>query len=70
MAMVEGARDHLPFAQNLSDEGMDVTPDVVADLVLFLASGRAETVSGRLFSVGEDVEEIAGRVPKVRRDEL
>jgi NAD(P)-dependent dehydrogenase (short-subunit alcohol dehydrogenase family) len=69
-AMVEASRDRLPFVQKLLDDGLEVTPDVVADLVLFLASGRADALSGRLFSVGEDVEEIVRRAPDVYRDEL
>ena len=44
--------------------------DVVADLVLFLASGRADALSGRVFSVGEDVEEIVRRVSYVRANDL
>jgi NAD(P)-dependent dehydrogenase (short-subunit alcohol dehydrogenase family) len=69
-AMVEDARHRLPFVQKLLDDGMAVTPDVVADLVLLLASGRADALSGRMFSVNEDVEEIIRRSPDVRRDEL
>lgn len=69
-AMVEDARHRLPFVQQMLDGGMEVTPDVVADLVLLLASGRADSLSGRLFSVDEDVEEIVRRAPEVRRDEL
>jgi NAD(P)-dependent dehydrogenase (short-subunit alcohol dehydrogenase family) len=69
-AMVEASRHRLPFVQKLLDDGLEVTPDVVADLVLFLASGRADALSGRLFSVGEDVEEIVRRAPDVHRDDL
>jgi hypothetical protein len=35
-----------------------------------LASGRADALSGRLFSVDQDVEEIVRRAADVRRDEL
>lgn len=69
-AMVEGARHRLPFVQELLDAGKDVTPDVVAELVLFLASGKADVLSGRLFSVDEDVEEIVRLAQEVRRDDL
>jgi hypothetical protein len=51
-------------------ERWSVTPDVVAGLVLALASGRADALSGRLFSVGEDVDEIVRRAEQVRADEL
>ena len=39
-AMVEEARGSVGMIQKILDEGQDVTADVVADLVLFLASGR------------------------------
>lgn len=69
-SMVEEARQRLPYIQQILDRGMDVTPDVVADLVLTLASGRADALSGRMFSVGEDVEEIVRRAEEVRANEL
>lgn len=69
-AMVEQARHRLPFVQKLLDDGMEVTPDIVANLVLFLAAGRADALTGRVFSVGEDAEEIVRRSSEVYRDEL
>jgi NAD(P)-dependent dehydrogenase (short-subunit alcohol dehydrogenase family) len=69
-AMLEAVRPRVPVVQKYLDEGMDVTPEAVAELVLFLASGRADQLSGRLFSVKEDVEEIVRRAEDVRRDEL
>ena len=45
-AMVEEAREAVPLIQKILDEGQDVTADVVADLVLFLASGKADRLSG------------------------
>jgi NAD(P)-dependent dehydrogenase (short-subunit alcohol dehydrogenase family) len=67
--MVEQARHRLPFVQKLLDDGLEVTPDVVASLVLTLASGRADSLSGRLFSVEEDVEGIIQRAEEVRANE-
>jgi len=69
-AMVEESVRRLPYVQKWLDEGLDVTPDVVAELVMFLASGRADGLSGRLFSVGEDLEEMVGRAEEVVREEL
>ena len=69
-AMVEEARGAVPLIQKILDEGQDVTPDTVADLVLFLASGNADRLSGRLFSVNEDLEEIVRRADEVERDNL
>lgn len=64
-AMAEEARHRLPYIQKMFDDGLEVTPEVVARLVLTLASGVADSLSGRLFSVGEDVEEIVRRADEV-----
>jgi hypothetical protein len=68
--MSEEARHQLPFLQKLFDDGLEVTPDVVAKLVLTLASGAADSLSGRLFSISDDVEEIVGRTEQVHANEL
>jgi len=48
-AMSERGRQALPAIQKMFDDGLDVTTDAVADLILFLASGKADGLSGRLF---------------------
>ena len=69
-AMVEEGRQAIPLIQKILDEGQAVTPDVVADLVLFLASGKADRLSGRIFSVNEDLEEMVRRAEEVERNNL
>jgi NAD(P)-dependent dehydrogenase (short-subunit alcohol dehydrogenase family) len=69
-AMLEEARQHLPFIQKSLDEGRDVAPEVVAGLVATLASGAADSLSGHLFSVSDDVEEIVRRADAVLANEL
>jgi NAD(P)-dependent dehydrogenase (short-subunit alcohol dehydrogenase family) len=69
-AMVEEARHRLPFIQKLLDDGAEVSPDQVASLVLALASGRADVLSGRLFSVHENVDDIVSQAEAVRAREL
>lgn len=69
-AMAEEARHKLPYIQKLFDEGREVTPDVVAGLVLKLASGMADSLSGHLFSVDDDVEDIVRRGEAVRSNAL
>jgi len=69
-AMAEEARHKLPYIQKLFDEGREVTPDVVAGLVLKLASGMADSLSGRLFSVDDDVEDMLRRAEAVRSNAL
>jgi len=68
--MLEQSRQRLPFIQEGLDRGLEVTPEAVADLVLALASGRADALSGRLFSVYENVEEIVRQGEEVRAREL
>jgi NAD(P)-dependent dehydrogenase (short-subunit alcohol dehydrogenase family) len=69
-AMVEEARARVPLIQRLLDEGREVTPERVAELVVLLASGRADALSGRLFSVDEDVDEVLRREAEVRAGDL
>jgi len=69
-AMAEEAREKLPYIQKLFDEGREVTPDVVANLVLTLASGIADSLSGRLFSVDDNVEQIVRRAEEVHAHAL
>jgi hypothetical protein len=68
--MAEEAREKLPYIQKLFDEGREVTPDVVANLVLTLASGIADSLSGRLFSVDDNVEQIVRRAEEVHAHAL
>ncbi len=69
-AMLEEARKHLPFVQKLIDDGREITPDVVARLILTLASGAADLLSGRLFSVHDNVEEMVRRAEEVEANAL
>jgi hypothetical protein len=41
--------------------GEDVPPDHAANLVLFLASGRVDALSGRFFTIKDDVIGLAER---------
>jgi NAD(P)-dependent dehydrogenase (short-subunit alcohol dehydrogenase family) len=69
-AMLDAVRQRIPAVQKFVDDGIDVTPDVAADLALFLASGQADSLSGRLFSVGDNVEEMVRRGDQVRSGDL
>jgi 3-oxoacyl-[acyl-carrier protein] reductase len=68
--MLEESRHRLPFIQEALDRGRDVAPEASSCLVLALASGRADALSGRLFSVDENVGEIIRRAEEVRTREL
>ena len=68
--MVEQARASVPLVQKLLDDGLANTPDDVADLVLFLAAGSADALSGCVFSVKEDWQAMVRQAEQVRKDDL
>lgn len=61
--------DGEPWAATLGS-GRNLDPHVVASLVLFLASGRGDALSGRYIHALDDVEELARRAAEVVRDDL
>lgn len=63
-------RTWLPWFPKIFDEGRDIGPEYAASLVRFLASGRADTLSGRYFTYPEDPEEVLARGEQVLRDDL
>jgi len=50
--------------------GHDVPPEQAANLVVFLASGRADALSGCYIDVGDDVAEMVRRAQEIQKDEL
>jgi NAD(P)-dependent dehydrogenase (short-subunit alcohol dehydrogenase family) len=51
-------------------EGHEVSPECAADLVLLLAQGKADALSGRFLSVYDDVRVLVARAEEIRRDNL
>ena len=60
----------LPWFKDIFDQGKNVPPEFAANLVLYLASGRADMLSGRFFIVPEDPIEVVKRADEVKRDDL
>src|SRR5262249_14415586 len=60
----------LPWFKKIFDEGGDVTTEPATQLVLFLASGKADALSGRFFVVPEDPATVVERIEEVKRDDL
>ena len=50
--------------------GHDVPPERAAELVLFLASGQADTLSGCFFKFDDDLEEMVSRAEEIREKQL
>jgi NAD(P)-dependent dehydrogenase (short-subunit alcohol dehydrogenase family) len=65
----EGKR-WMPWFTRIFDEGRDVTPERGVALVRLLASGRADTLSGRFLTIADDIEGLVARAETVRRDDL
>jgi NAD(P)-dependent dehydrogenase (short-subunit alcohol dehydrogenase family) len=63
----ESAQRWLPWLGEIFAQGRDVRPDRAARLVAMLASGRADVLSGRFFTILDDLERM---VELERRGEL
>jgi NAD(P)-dependent dehydrogenase (short-subunit alcohol dehydrogenase family) len=50
--------------------GHDVPPERAANLVVLLASGQADSLSGCYIGVGDDVAEMVRRAEEIQQDEL
>jgi 3-oxoacyl-[acyl-carrier protein] reductase len=68
--MVESVRKSVPIVQNFLDAGRDVPPEATANLVEYLASGHADSLSGHLFTVEENWDEMLRRAEEIHREQL
>jgi NAD(P)-dependent dehydrogenase (short-subunit alcohol dehydrogenase family) len=66
----EAGKKWLPWFRKLFDRGLDVPAEKAAQLVVQLASGRADALSGRFIDVSDDLEKLLGRLEEVKRDSL
>jgi NAD(P)-dependent dehydrogenase (short-subunit alcohol dehydrogenase family) len=60
----------LPWFQRLFEEGIDVPASRAAQLVLTLASGRADALSVRFISVFDDVEMLIAHAAEIEQQNL
>ena len=63
----EAGRRWMPWFKAILDDGLDVTPERAARLVLLLASGRADVLSGRFFTIADD---LPGLIEQAERGQL
>jgi NAD(P)-dependent dehydrogenase (short-subunit alcohol dehydrogenase family) len=67
----DAARKWFPgIYEYVAQGGSGQPPELAANLVLFLASGKADALSGCYISVDDDVAEMARRAEEVRQAEL
>jgi len=74
-AMVEDVlrtenRRWLPWLPRVFDEGLDVTLEHAAELVLLLASGRADRLSGRFLHRLDDIESLLANAEEIAASDL
>jgi NAD(P)-dependent dehydrogenase (short-subunit alcohol dehydrogenase family)/uncharacterized protein YndB with AHSA1/START domain len=60
----------LPWFRQLFDEGLDVAPERPAELVLELASGKVDALSGKLISISDDLDMLLRNVNEIHKDGL
>jgi NAD(P)-dependent dehydrogenase (short-subunit alcohol dehydrogenase family) len=60
----------LPWFKRIFDEGLVVPPERPAELVLELASGRADSLSGRFLSIYDDLGELLKSVADLEQKNL
>ena len=58
------------WLEDLYKNGQNVTPEPATRLVLYLASGAADHLSGRYFTVAEDPADVVRRSEQVLREDL
>ena len=60
----------LPWLEHIFQRGEDETTEPGTKLVLFLASGKADELSGKFFMVPENPEDLMGRANEIRQKDL
>ena len=66
----EAGKKWLPWFRKLFDRGRDVPAEKAAQLVVQLASGRADALSGRFIDVSDDLAKLLERLDEVKSDDL
>ena len=66
----EAGKKWLPWFRKLFDRGRDVPAEKVAQLVVQLAIGRADALSGLFLSLPDDLAKLQGVLEEVKRDGL
>lgn len=66
----EEERRWLPWLQRIFDEELDVTPEHAAEMILLLASGRADRLSGRFLNRLDDLEALIAAADELAGTDL
>jgi NAD(P)-dependent dehydrogenase (short-subunit alcohol dehydrogenase family) len=63
-------RKWLPWFQRIFEGGLDAPPERPAALVSYLASGKADALSGLFLQTSDNLDELIAHVDQIRRDRL
>ena len=66
----DAGRRWVPQARAQFEHGRDFPPERTARLVLFLASGKGDALSGRVLYVDYDVDDLARRAKQIQEQDL
>ena len=66
----ESGKRWLPWFPKIFEEGRDDPPEAGAELVLYLASGAADALSGRFFIAARTPVDIADHAEEIRTQDL
>ena len=59
-----------PWYRRYFDEGRDAPPEHIAELCVFLASGKGDALSGRFVSVSDNITEMVQRAEEIKKNNL
>jgi len=65
-----GGKTWRPEFKRIFEEGRDCPPELVADLILELVSGRADHLTGRYFPAQRDLDEIIEQSDRIMAEDL
>ena len=66
----EAGKKWLPWFRKLFDQGRDVPAEKAAQLVVQMASGRADALSGRFLGISDELEKLLGRLEEIKTADL
>jgi NAD(P)-dependent dehydrogenase (short-subunit alcohol dehydrogenase family) len=69
LAYSEAGRRWLPWGEAFMESGVTVPPERAAEMVVVLASGRADGLSGRFLELTDDIDGLIERVEEITRDD-
>jgi NAD(P)-dependent dehydrogenase (short-subunit alcohol dehydrogenase family) len=66
----EAGRRWMPWFREYFEQGRDVPPETAARLVLFLAAGQGDALSGRFLDACADYAGLVGQADRIQKEEL